>query len=321
MTFKMCKLIITLFFLTNGQNLYAQIKLHTEDLPRFYQAFDSVLTTNDSIKQIEFINKLYVDKASQGLKEFMVRRGGNSIEWRKLILTQKESLLEKRPWIMSVLDQQKTIEEKLKRYKELYPNFRDGDIYFCVGINNSGGTTFDKTVYIGTEVLASNKKNWAVSLVLHEFTHTQQWTQRNITKLINDEKFLKEYEKTHTQLLGKCIEEGMADFFSELVNGESLAKTNPKGQTAFGLKHESEIWELFKKEMSLTSNWSDVWLYSKGEFNGEKISDLGYFIGHQICKSYYRNSKNKKQALEEMLATNLTNDNAIKFLETSKYGQ
>ena len=54
----------------------AQITLHTDDLPRFYQAFDSVMTTTDTAQQAAFIQKLYVDKASKGLKEFMVLRGG-----------------------------------------------------------------------------------------------------------------------------------------------------------------------------------------------------------------------------------------------------
>jgi uncharacterized protein YjaZ len=320
MIFRLATFFSTLLFLLLGQGTNAQINLHTEDLPRFYEALDSVLTTPDSIKQIEFINELYVDKASKGLKEFMVLRGGNVIDWKKLMLTEKQSLIEKRPWILSVLKQQSLIEKKLNRFQKLYPEFRVGDIYFCVGINNSGGTIQDKTVYIGTEVIASNKKNWAVSIVLHEFTHTQQWTQRNINQLKSSESFAKEYLSTHTQLLGKCLEEGMADFVSELVNGESLAKTNPLGHTAFGLKNEAEIWDIFKKEMLLTFDSNMGWLYGvKREINGEKINDLGYFVGHQICKSYYNNAKNKKQALKEMLELDLTDENARNFLIASGY--
>lgn len=307
-----------LFFICT-QKLTAQINLHTEDLPRFYQAFDSVFTTVDSSKQIKIIQDLYVNKASAGLKEFMELRGGNAIEWRKFILKEKQSLLEKRPWIMSVLKQQPLIEKKITRFKKLYPDFRDGDIYFCVGINNSGGTINDQTVYIGTEVVASSSDNWAVSIVLHEFTHTQQWTQRNILRLKSSEALVKEYMNTHIQLLGRCLEEGMADFVAELVNGESLAKTNPGGHTAFGIKNEQIIWTAFKKEMLLPFDQKMGWLYGKREISGENISDLGYFIGYQICKSYYKNAKNKQQALKEMLATNFTDDTAKKFLLSSGY--
>ncbi len=319
MTFRISSSLIALFFLFSGQRTIAQIDLHTEDLPLFYQAFDSVLTTTDSLKQIEFISKLYVDKASKGLKEFMELRGGNSIEWRKFITKEKQSIIEKRPWIMSVLKQQATIEKKLNRFKSIYPDFRTGEIYFCVGINNSGGTINDKTVYIGTEVVASKSENWAVSIVLHEFAHTQQWTQRNIIRIKSSDTLVKAYMATHTQLLGRCLEEGMADFVSELVNEENLAKTNPFGHTAFGLKNEKVIWNTFKKEMFLTFDGNMGWLYSKREINGEKISDLGYFVGHQICKRYYNNSKNKKQALKEMLALDFNDENARRFLFASSY--
>ncbi len=312
--------IITILFLTlYSEKATAQIKLHTEDLPRFYQAFDSVSTTTDSAKQIAYINKLYVDKASKGLKEFMELRGGNAIEWRKLMINDKQSLIEKRPLILSVLSQKAIISKKINRFKRLYPNFREGDIYFCVGINNSGGTINDRTVYIGTEVMASDKENWALSIVLHEFTHTQQWVQRNITHLKSSDSLAKEYFKTHSQLLGKCLEEGIPDFVSELVNEESLAKTYPTGHTAFGLKNEQAVWNAFKKDMFLPFDQNKGWLYSKREINGEKITDLGYFVGYQIAKSYYKNAKNKQQALKEMIELDFTDENSKKFLLASGY--
>lgn len=312
--------IITILFLgLYTKKATAQIKLHTEDLPRFYQAFDSVFTTTDSAKQIAYINEFYVNKASKGLKEFMELRGGNVVDWRKLMLNDKQNLIEKRPLIMSVLNQEAIITTKINRFKKLYPDFREGDIYFCVGINNSGGTINDRTVYIGTEVMASNNKNWALSTVLHEFTHTQQWVQRNITRLKSSDSLVKEYFKIHSQLLGRCLEEGVPDFVSELVNEESLAKTYPTGHTAFGLKNEQIIWDTFKKEMFLPYDHSKGWLYSKREINGEKITDLGYFVGYQIAKSYYNNAKNKKQALKEMIELDYTDENAKKFLFTSGY--
>jgi uncharacterized protein YjaZ len=313
------KLALSIVFIISTNTNYAQITLHTEDLPRFFAAFDSVLTTKDTVQQDKFIQEIYVDKASPGLKKFMELRGGNTIAWRKFITNNTQSLIEKRPYILSVLNQEKTINKKINRFKKLYPAFRDGDIYFCVGINNSGGTIYDNTVYIGAEIAANSKPDWANSLVLHEFTHTQQWVQKNIKALETNENMLKEYENTHNLLIGKCIEEGMADFVGELANGESLAKTHPNGHTAFGLKNEKIIADLFKKDMFKNFEWKDGWLYSQKEINGEKISDLGYFMGYQICKSYYKKSKNKKLALSEMLNMNLTDENAKNFVENSGY--
>lgn len=310
---------VILLFLINLPGK-AQITLHTDDLPRFYQAFDSVMTTTDTAKQAAFIQKLYVEKASKGLKEFMVLRGGNTAKWRAFIENNKTALIKKRPWILSVLNQEAEIVKRISLFKKIYPAFRDGDIYFCVGINNSGGTIEDRTVYIGTEVAANDNPNWAVPLVLHEFVHTQQWTQRNINRLRQSDQLEKEYMASHKQLLGKCLEEGMADFIAELVNEQPLATINPEGHTAFGLKHEQGIWDAFQKEMYLDFDWKGGWLYAQREIEGQQVSDLGYFMGYQICKRYYQKAKDKQQAIRYMLALNLTDANAKSFFLASGYG-
>ncbi|GAB2563533.1 DUF2268 domain-containing putative Zn-dependent protease [Spirosoma areae] len=298
----------------------AQINLHTDDLPQFYQAFDSVMTTTDTAKQAAFIQKLYVDKASKGLKEFMVLRGGSTPKWRAFMEKDKTVLREKRPWILSVLEQETEIRNRITLFKRIYPAFRDGDIYFCVGINNSGGTIDNRTVYIGTEVAASSQPNWAVPLVLHEFVHTQQWTQRNKDRILQSSQLEKQYTETHKQLLGKCIEEGMADFIAELVYEQSLAAVNPGGHTAFGLKHEQLVWDAFKKEMYAEVDWKGGWLYGKREIAGQSVRDLGYFVGYQICKHYYQKASNKQAAIRYMIELNLTDENAKRFLSASGYG-
>lgn len=312
-------ILCILFLLLLPTEARPQINIHTEDLPRFYQAFDSVATTSDTVKQLAFIQKLYVDKASSGLNEFMELRGGNTSKWRKYMEENKASLLEKRPYILSVLDQEAEIFRKISLYKSYYPDFRDGDIYFCVGIGNSGGTIRNKTVYIGTEVAASSMPNWSVYLVMHEFTHTQQWTQRNVEKINANKQLSAEYEKTHKNLLGKCLEEGMADFVAELLSGKDLAVIHPDGYIAFGQKHELRIWEEFKKDMSQPINWDKGWLYNSRKTDGEAMRDLGYFVGYKICKSYYEKAKNKKQALDYMIGLNLTDENSKNFLASSGY--
>ena len=318
-TLKTSALFYLLIAIFNGQNTIAQTKIHTEDLVRFYQAFDSTQTTLDTLKQLDFIQKLYADKASDGLKEFMFLRGGNAKGWLKMIQKDKEKLIKIRPLVLSVLNQENEIEKKLKRYKKLYPDFQNGEIYFCIGINNSGGTIKGNHVLIGTEVVADDRTNWAVPIVLHEFSHTQQWLFKNMPDIKSGKiKF------DASQILGSCILEGMCDFMGELAYGQSLATFYPEGHTAFGLKHEKIIWEKFKEEMFLVDNNNLVWVYGPKdkakEFEGEKVKDLGYFLGHQICKSYYNKAKNKKQALKEMFNLEAKTDEVVKdFLIKSGY--
>jgi hypothetical protein len=283
-----------------------EARVHVEDISHFWVAYDSVQTTNDSLKQIDFIQRLYVDNGSIGLKEFMEERGGNPEKWLQMMKSDKENLNQIRPYTLSLLSQKPIIEAKLLKMKALYADFSGGDIFFTIGINNSGGTVKGKHVLIGCEVFANEKPDWAVMMVLHEFVHTMQ-------KLNNN------------QILGHSIFEGMADFIAELAFGEELAVYLPNGYTAFGLKNEKEVWQEFKKYIHFNvPNQYLNWIYSvPGEgrkINGVLTKDLGYFMGHRICKSYYDKATDKRKAIKDLIELDLNTDEKAKdFLLASGY--
>ncbi|MBO0953180.1 hypothetical protein [Fibrella forsythiae] len=112
--------------------------------------------------------------------------------------------------------------------------------------------------------------------------------QRHVKELLNDEAFLKAYEHSHQNLLGKCLSEGMADFVAELILGQPLARLSPSGYLAFGASHEQRIWAEFTREMNQPFNWNKGWLYNERIVEGKAMRDLGYFIGYQICRQSHR---------------------------------
>ena len=288
-------------FISN--NLSAQEAIvHVDDVERFWIAYDSIQTTTDSMKQIDFIQRLYINKGTIGLKEFMGETGANAEKFIKMIKQDKAKLDTIRPYTLSVLEQKPLIEEKLKKMKELYADFKGGDIYFTIGINNSGGKALGKNVFIGCERVTYERKDWAVMLVLHEFVHTM-------------------HKNNNQQMLGHSIFEGMADFVAELAFGQDLAVYEPNRHTAFGLKNEKAIWEDFKSYIHFNRNSKFFgWIYGKRELNGVEMRDLGYFIGHRICKSYYDKATDKRQALKEIIDLDLNTDEQAKaFLLASGY--
>ncbi|MCY1226596.1 hypothetical protein D9M72_388360 [compost metagenome] len=66
-----------------------------------------------------------------------------------------------------------------------------------------------------------------------------------------------------------------------------------------------------------SSNFSN-WLYNGGR-KGES-ADLGYYVGYEICKSYYNLAKDKKQAIKDIIELNYDNDKAVEdFLSKSEF--
>jgi uncharacterized protein YjaZ len=189
--------------------------------------------------------------------------------------------------------------------KKFTPNFKPFKVCFAIGIKNTGGTTSSNYVMIGTEVTTSMEGRASPSdkeiierikgIVAHECVHTQQ-------KPYADPKAIK------CRLLDQSLREGTCDFIGELVSG------NKKNKGTYGDQHEGELWTQFKNE--LCNENIGNWLYN-GNVVKDKPRDLGYYIGYKIAESYYDNAPDKKQAIVDIIEM----DNAIEFLEKSKYDQ
>ncbi len=312
-------MLACLSLFTIGAN--GQVKIYTEDISNFYIAFDSIQTTNDTVTQKKYLDIYYFDKASDGLKKFiekdidMNNEKLSSTTLLRNIIKNKDLYIKKRYWITNTIEIQKNIiEEKLGRYKRFYPEFRDGNIIFVVGREIIGGNVSGSSLLIGAELMASENKQWAVPIVLHEYTHRQQWLFRNIDSIFSKQPV------QLTQILAQSIWEGNADFMAELVYGKPLEKFYPNHYNEFGYKHEKEIWDKFKQEMFSKLTDKKGWFGGEKDFNGKKVKDIGYFMGSQICKSYYKNAKDKKKAISDMINLKLDSDEAaFQFLTDSGY--
>lgn len=313
----MAKRIITLLlFCFSLANIKAQTtnqNVFTSDIDNFWIAYDSIQTTSDSLKQIDLITRLYIDKGTKGLKAFMIARNYDAQLWVELIRKYPKFWRSIRPNTFSVKSYAAEIEKSILRFKELYPDLKEAAMYFTVGGLRSGGTTMNDMVLIGSEiatgdpstdvseftskwlesVFKNQKADNIVALNIHEYVHTQQKGEAK-------------------NLLGQAIAEGACDFITELVIGK-LMQNN---YIVYGREHEAELKEQFKKEMF--TNFSANWLYNGS--NAKTVADLGYFMGYTICKTYYANAADKKKAVKEIIELKFNDDDAVEnFLERSKY--
>ena len=282
---------------------FAQTKVFTQDISNFFIAFDSVYKQASRAEQLTMVQTLYVDKASDGLKDFMALGGGNTSRWLNYMLYNKDYLTEMRPYLENVSDQIPRIQSNLSNMKEVYPAFNEGNIYFIIGCGMVGGSPNKQTnnLIIGAEVLVKKTTEWAIPAALHEFIHIQQ-------------------KDGNGQLLTQTITEGVAEFLSEVFFEKDLAKNGFAPHLAFGVKNENAIWEKFKTDMFVINNGFLGWLYGSKNFSGQEIQDLGYFMGYKICKSYYDRSIDKASAIKTLLELDLSSNERMRaFLLESGY--
>lgn len=299
---------IALSLATKAQNQ----KVFTSDIDHFWTAYDSIQTTTDSLRQLHYIQTLYIDKGSEGLKAFMKARDYTPQLWVKLIRQHPKFWNSIRPNTLAVKGKAAQIEKSIEKLQELYPQLRPARMYFTIGGLRSGGTVSGDMVLIGAEIATGDAQ-----------TDVSQFTNKWLAGVFREQKLdniiaLNIHEFVHTQqkpggfinLLSAAIREGACDFITELVMGKPL----PNNYIQYGRANEPALKEEFRQFMF--SKYNNHWMYNG---SAEPVADLGYFMGYAICKSYYNNAKNKKKAIRDIIELNYIEDSVERFFKDSKY--
>ncbi len=286
-------LSLFLLLLTSATVLAQKNKVETSDILNYWVAFDSVTATKDYHKQIDLINRLYIKKGTPGLAAFMEARGYTDSVWVHNINAYPKFWASIRSATLEAKESARELQVQIEKFKKLYPGLKPANIYFAIGGLNTGGTTLKDKVLIGTEIVTGSpttdvsefQGNWLKSvfanhgsnlvfLNLHEYVHTQQ---NGVTQ----------------NVLGQALREGICDFVAETVLGKPISTS----YLTFGRAHADSVKQAFKREMF--GGAYGHWFYN-GSRVGEK-ADMGYYVGYEIAKGYYNQSKNKKAAIQELI--------------------
>lgn len=288
-------LLTTLSFLWIILPTFSQTRaVFTSDIDHFWEAYDSVRTTSDSLRQLNFIQKLYIDRGTPGLAAFMKERNYTAGGWVNAIRSYPRFWATVRPRTMTVMAKVPQMEASISHFKELYPELKPAAMYFTIGCLHSGGTTQGAMVLVGAEVATGDSTvdcselpdRWlepyfrhaddVARINVHEYVHTQQWGDDHVA-----------------DLFGFAIMEGGADFVAELVSGIPLKSI----YLVYGRAHEVRLRERFARWMFQT--YYDDWFYNAR--TTKETPDLGYFMGYAICSAYYNASSDKRKALADII--------------------
>jgi hypothetical protein len=281
-------------------------KIVTSDINLFWAAYDKAKPENN----LNVFRDEYLKKGSAGLKDFTKLRIGNSCNLVGTIEAAPQYYAALREPSLKVAAYENQVRASFRKMKEIYPEAVFPDVYFVIGRLSSAGTTSNNGLLIGVDMFGKNEgasldglTDWHRAVlaptsripyvVAHELIHYEQKFPQN---------------GGEWTLLGKALNEGGADFVAELIAGDTI---NPHLHK-YGNPIEKELWLEFKKEMNATD--AGNWLY-QGDKAKEKPADLGYYMGYKIIESYYKNAKDKKQAVRDILEIK----DFAKFLADSRY--
>ncbi|HYF31108.1 MAG TPA: DUF2268 domain-containing putative Zn-dependent protease [Chitinophagaceae bacterium] len=293
--------------------------VQTLDIDHFWEAYDNLKKCKSRDDSINSLQKIYLDRATDGLKDFIQARQFTAEKFVRQIARFPKFYNSIRENTYEARKSVPIIEEVVNKFKEIYPNFKPKKVCFAIGLVNTGGTVSDDFLLIGTEITTCTKdddlsefNNSSFSKVLakdtdivqniknmvsHEYVHTQQSYSTDSTAI-------------NCPLLYSALREGICDFIGELISNGQINKVAQE----YGDKHEKKLWIEFKNELCNQSIGN--WLYNYGSVK-DKPADLGYYIGYKIAQEYYKNALDKKQAIIDIIEMK----DPIQFLQLSKYDQ
>jgi tetratricopeptide (TPR) repeat protein len=265
----------------------------TTDVHHFYEAYDKAIKDTAHFKQT--IKKLYFDRATAGMNDYMGDKVSSIDYFVEHVRNRPAFYAAIRNTTMKTDTYKPAFLASFVKMKSLYDEAKFPDIYFIIGAFTSGGTATNLGLLLGVNQVAGDSK-----VPLHELS-VKQRTRLGDIKAVPDLlaheliHFQQDGMKNDTTTLSYAIKEGMADFIGELISGNTA---NP-ALHSWAKGKEKQTWARFTKDMYY--NCYSNWIANSQNATPDNPADQGYWIGYQICKSYYEQNTDKKQAIHDML--------------------
>ncbi len=301
-------LFISTLFACDNKTDEANQNIITSDINNFWNAYDKIITTQDTMLQYRYLDSLYIQKGSLGLKAIMQARNYRKEDYINAINNYPKFWSSIRENTLKTDKYVDELNSGIEKIRTIYPKLKSAKMYFTIGAFRTGGTYLDSLVLIGSEIAMADKNT-----VTSEFPEEIRTGRRNFfdSNPINDLVLLNVHEYVHTQqndlvhnLLSYCLHEGVAEFVS------TTAMQTPSTAPAINFgKQNKAVKKKFEEEMFYGNNVSRwLWSDSPNDFNAR---DLGYYIGYQICEIYYNQAKDKQAAIKQMIELDYTNEAQI----------
>lgn len=255
--------------------------IDTSDVARFYSVYDAA----GGRPTAEALDRDYLGPGSEGLHALARLRGVTGARIAEAIEADP-AVYESARACAGVLPQVKTrLEASLANLATYVPEADFPAVTIVVGRTRPVGIGSPETgVQIGLEALCAasflnpDLEDRFVYIITHEYVHTLQPAGLS--------------EREGATVLEVSLEEGIAEFVTELVAGEVSYSHLHRAVSG----REYEIESAFAAELDQTdlSNW----VYNMGK---HEPADLGYWTGYRIAKAYYDRAPDKRAAVREML--------------------
>lgn len=257
----------------------------TGDVDRFYRIYEAA----GRHPTVEQLDRDYLAPGTAGLHEFAKLRNVSGQTIAAAIEKRPEIYENARQCLAALPNVKRRVTTALDKLAKIYPEAKFPPVTIVVGRGRPVGITNPSGVTVGLEALCAsdfmnpNPEDRFVHVIAHEYGHIQQSrAQQDLNP-----------GDPGATVLKLSLIEGAADFVGELISGD----IGNQATFASAKGHEAEIESAFAADEDKTD--TTKWLYN-GIPSPGKPTDLGYWVGYRIVKSYYTRAADKHQALRDI---------------------
>lgn len=289
------------------------------DIARFWIAYDAIKRTDDPAERLTLIQTLYIDPGTPGLRALMAARRYTAQQYVDSIVGSPRFWTSVRPLTTRSRAAVTTLNGDVARFRRLYPQLRPATITYAIGVLRTGGTTMGDKVLIGAELALgdesvdvsdlpeSYRKRLSVFFASRPFANN---AQNNIHEYVHTQQ-----QETQGTLAQQVLREGVAELVSELITNRKPALP----VYVYGPAHDRDIRDRFRAESAGDSY--DNWLWNSAD-NAFGVSDLGYYVGYRIARSFYDRAADKKAAVRTLIELRYDDPAAVRgLIDRSGYWQ
>lgn len=307
----------TLLSCSKEKEKQANQDIITSDIDLFWEVYDSIKSTPDSVKQLKFLQDLFINKGTIGLKTIMQVRRYQPEEYVYAINNYPLYWNSVRQNTLRAGDYAGEIQVGVNSFKKLYPEYKPAKLYFEIGVFRTPGTALDSILLIGAEMAMANE-TVDTSELPESMNYVKDYVKSNPIEHIS---FLNVHEYVHSQqsttggydLLSQSIFEGVAEFMAELATEEA----SPTPAISYGEQNDEKVKKKFMEEMFYPWFYEWIWNDKNNEFG---TRDLGYYVGRAIAKRHYDNADDKARAIRELIELDYNNSQEIEqFADQTGY--
>jgi hypothetical protein len=300
--------ILTILLLASCQTPSKKVHVLTEDVDRFWRAYDLIQGSKSQKEQLAILQKHFIDSASVGQQQLFAVRSYTPEEYIENIHKYPKFYASFRRQLKELPNIQAGILKGLQEFEKVYPKVSNSAVVFGIGNFRTNSTTLDSMVLVGTEMLCTNN-----TIDMSEFGEDMQFFKNYVaTEPMNNAQFLGIHEFVHTQqieayennLLAIALREGAAEYIATLASG--LESSEPCME--YGAMNRDEVMHQFTKEMFNQSPSYWVWSSMPNQFG---VRDVGYFVGYEMSKHHINQSADKDVAIAELIELNYSDSATV----------